>query len=51
MGGIYFDKQMQKLLFLVLSCCKFYCSNYAFLPHDYTCSLRRVGRYDGAFGF
>ena len=22
-----------------------------FLPHDYTCLFRRVGRYDGAFGF
>ena len=29
----------------------FFCSNYAFLPDDYSCLFRRVGRYDGAFGF
>ena len=26
-------------------------ANYAFLPHDYTCLFRRIGRYNGAFGF
>ena len=49
MGGIYLGA---KITFSCALYCMFFCSNYVFfLPHDYACLFRRVGRYDGAFGF
>ena len=51
MGGIYLEKQVQKLRLLVLSYCEFFAQIALFSPHDYTCLFRRVGGYDGAFGF